>query len=349
MQCLNAHFYRSNTYLDLLISVGIFLLSLVIFIAIKRILLSRLKKYAVKTPTKIDDELVTIFDKYLMPIILMGVFYFSFARIDLSELTTKWIDRVSILLITFIATKALIRGIVFSILTSIAKKSEHLEHEVQYSGFMALLKTIIWSLSIIFILDNLGFKISTMVAGLGIGGIAIALAAQAFLGDLFNYFVIIFDEPFKVGDFIIFGEHMGKVESVGIKTSRVRCLGGEQIIVSNTSLMSCEIRNFQKMEERRIVFTLGVVYETTHENLEIIPSLIQNVISEQHPKIRFDRCNFAKFGDFSLIFETVYYVLSGDYNEYMRINELINLGIHKEFSSRCIVFAFPTTTIHLAK
>jgi small-conductance mechanosensitive channel len=197
-------------------------------------------------------------------------------------------------------------------------------------------------------MDNLGFNISAVIAGLGIGGIAIALAAQAILGDLFSYFVIFFDRPFEVGDFIVVGDKTGTVEYTGIKTTRIRALSGEQLVFSNTDLTNSRIHNFKKMQERRVVFKLGVVYQTPTAQLEEIPKIVRAII-EKHTDVRFDRGHFASYSDFSLNFEFVYFVFGAEYVKYMDTQQSINLEIYKEFEKRKIEFAYPTQTLYLNK
>ncbi|PIX14798.1 MAG: mechanosensitive ion channel protein MscS, partial [Elusimicrobia bacterium CG_4_8_14_3_um_filter_50_9] len=197
-------------------------------------------------------------------------------------------------------------------------------------------------------LDNIGIKISAVIAGLGIGGIAIALAAQAVLGDLFSYFSIFFDRPFEVGDFIIIGEFMGTVEYIGMKTTRIRSLGGEQMIFSNSDLTNSRVKNYKRMTQRRVVFKLGVTYQTSVEKLKIIPDIVKKAVEDAGNTV-FDRSHFLSFGDFSLNFESVYYVKSGDYNQYMDAQQKINLALKKEFEERMIDFAYPTQLVYISK
>ena len=199
-----------------------------------------------------------------------------------------------------------------------------------------------------FFLDNMGFEISAVIAGLGIGGIAVALAAQTILKDLFSYFSILFDRPFEIGDFIIIGEYLGTIEHIGIKTTRIRSLGGEQVILSNTDLTSSRVRNYKRMDKRRVLFKLGVTYQTSLEQLKAIPGIIKNAIENVEDTI-FDRAHFFSYGDFSLVFEVVYYVKSRDYNKYMDIQQEINFAINEEFKNRDIEFAYPTQTLYLNK
>jgi small-conductance mechanosensitive channel len=207
-------------------------------------------------------------------------------------------------------------------------------------------RAVLWSMALLMILDNLGFDITTLVASLGIGGIAIALAVQNVLGDLFASLSIALDKPFVVGDFIIVGDLLGTVEHVGLKTTRVRSLSGEQLVFSNTDLLSSRIRNFKRMFERRIVFSFGVLYSTPRQALAEIPKVVRQIIETQE-KARFDRAHFSAFGDSSLNFEVVYYVLDPDYNLYMDIQQAINLALIDHFTEMSVEFAFPTRTLHI--
>ena len=223
--------------------------------------------------------------------------------------------------------------------------------ESEISNAIALIRffarAAIWSLAALMILGNLGIDVTALVAGLGIGGIAIALAAQNILGDLFASLSIVLDKPFVVGDFIIFGDDMGTVERIGVKTTRLKSLSGEQLVVPNNDLLSTRVRNMRRMRERRVVFRVGIVYETPHEKLARVAGLLREIV-ESEARVRFDRAHFASFGDFSLNFEVVYYVLGRDYNEYMDIQQSINLKVFKTFEDEGLEFAYPTRTVIVA-
>jgi len=209
-------------------------------------------------------------------------------------------------------------------------------------------KIILWSIIVLLVLDNLGVNITALVAGLGVGGIAVALAVQTILGDLFASLSIVLDKPFVVGDFLIVDDLLGSVEYVGLKTTRLRSLSGEQLIFSNSDLLKSRIRNYGRMYERRVVFNIGVTYQTPRDKLIKIPQIIREAV-EQQVKTRFDRSHFKEYGDFALIFESVYYVLGPDYNEYMDIQQAINLHIHEGFEQDGIEFAYPTQTLFVQK
>ena len=204
----------------------------------------------------------------------------------------------------------------------------------------------VWTVAVLVALDNAGIDITALITGLGIGGVAVALATQNILGDLFASLSIVLDKPFVVGDFIRTGDQMGVVEHIGLKTTRVRSLSGEQLIFSNADLLQSRLHNYKRMEERRVLFRFGVVYQTSAELLERIPVIVREIV-EQAGDVRFDRAHFASFGDSSYDFEVVYYVLSPDYNKYMDIHQLINLRIVRAFAQHAIEFAYPTRTLYM--
>ena len=213
-------------------------------------------------------------------------------------------------------------------------------------GLSYVLRLAVWSVVVLLMLDNLGFDVSALVAGLGIGGIAVALAVQSVLGDLLASLSIALDKPFVVGDFVIVDEYLGTVSQVGLKTTRLTSLGGEQLIFSNSDLLSSRIRNYKRMQERRVLFTFGVLYQTSPEQLESIPPMVREIV-EATESTRFDRVHFKAFGASSFDFEVVYYVLAADYNLYMDCQQVINLAITRRFAEHGIGFAYPTRTLHV--
>lgn len=215
-------------------------------------------------------------------------------------------------------------------------------------GFVSRL--VLWSVVLLLALDNLGLKVTALLAGLGVGGIAVALAVQNILGDLFSSFSILLDRPFEHGDFIVVGDLMGTVEQIGLKTTRVRSLFGEEIVFSNSDLLSSRIRNFKRMKERRVVFRLGVTYGTPVAKLEALPALLRGAVeSSGADRVRFDRAHFQEYGDYSLLFEVVYYVLSADYNQHMDLRQAINLEIYRRFEKEGLEFAFPTQSLLVSR
>jgi len=209
-------------------------------------------------------------------------------------------------------------------------------------GFIG--RVAVWALMLLLVLDHLGFDITALVTGLGIGGIAIALALQNILGDLFASLSIALDKPFVVGDFVVSDGWRGNIERVGVKTTHIRSLDGEQIVISNAELLKLRIHNYKRMFERRILFTFGVIYQTPADKLERIPGIVREIIEAQ-PKTRFDRAHFQKYGDFSLDFEVVYFVLDPAYGVYMDTQQQINFELFRRFAGEGIDFAYPTRTL----
>lgn len=211
-------------------------------------------------------------------------------------------------------------------------------------GFGA--RALLWAIVLLLALDQLGFNITALVAGLGIGGAALALAVQNILGDLFASLSIVLDKPFVVGDFIVVDSLRGTVEHVGLKTTRVRSLDGELLVFSNADLLRSRIRNYKRMVERRVECTLGITYDTPAEKLRRIPDWLREIVESQ-PKARLERAHFKLYGDSGLVIEYVYHVLGPDYNLYMDTQQAINLAIHERFAREQIRFAYPTRTLYL--
>jgi len=337
-----------NRILDYLICLSAFIIGIIIIRIFKSILLNRLKAWAKETDTTIDDFLIHAIEKKLLPLLYFGAFYLSIQGLTLNPALEKGINVLGLILLTIFGVRFLLAIIVYGLETYWVKKEKDIAKKQYLKGIFIAIKVIVWSLAIIILLDNLGIKITALVAGLGIGGIAIALAAQAILGDIFSYFTIFFDRPFEIGDFIITGDYLGTVEHVGIKTTRVRSLGGEQLVFSNTDLTNSRVRNYKRMDKRRVVFKLGVTYQTNLQQLKEILVIITNIIKSINDTV-FDRVHFFSYGDFSLIFEVVYYVIGSDYNKYMDIQQEINFKIKEEFEKRGIEFAYPTQTLYLDK
>ncbi len=215
------------------------------------------------------------------------------------------------------------------------------------TGLRWLVLSVAYALILLLALQNMGVDVTSLIAGLGIGGIAVALALQNILGDLFGSLTIALDKPFVVGDFIVVGSEMGTVEHIGLKTTRVRSLSGEQLVFGNADLLSSRIRNYKRMSERRVVLGFGVVYATTPETLERINAIVRSTIEAQ-PSVRFDRCHLHRFGASSMDYEAVYYINSPDYNAHMDAQQAVHMAIARAFRAESIEFAFPTQTLYLA-
>jgi len=214
------------------------------------------------------------------------------------------------------------------------------EKSRELRGIMLAVNLVLWSLGFVFFLYNQGYNVTAVLTGLGIGGLAIALASQTFLVDIFNYFVIFFDKPFEIGDFIAVDDKKGTVEYVGLKTTRLTSLSGEQIILTNGDIAKARVHNYKRMKNRTVVFTLKVAKNTSAEQLKLIPPLVGEIIKCQRDT-RFDHAAFMAFGDYSFDFEVVYVIKSPDDTLFIEINQCVNLSIVEAFQKNNIRLAEP--------
>ena len=333
-QLKNLTLWGNNGYAYLK-AVIIFIGLLILLKVFREIILAKLKKIAEKTKTDFDDVLIDIFKTIKPPFYLLASLYISIKTLVIPNIAVKVIN------ILFIIT------VIYEIIHALEKMVDYLfkmqgkENDSIARTIKLIIKICIWGFGIMLALGNLGVNISSLIAGLGIGGIAVALALQNILKDIFSSFSILIDKPFEIGDFIIVDKDMGTVEKIGIKTTRIRALDGQQLIIANSELTDARVQNFKRLEKRRALFNLGIVYETKKEKLEKIPTLIKNIVESQK-LTEFDRCHFKSFGDFNLNFETSYYVNTQDYKEYLDIVEKINLAIVDLFKKEEIEFAYPT-------
>jgi len=337
-----------NTVTQYIIASLILITILVISKLVIRNVLGRLRALAEKTETTIDDFIIAVLEKIFLPFLYLSALYISARTLTLHPQASKAINIFEMTVIVYSAGRFAMAAMDYGFGVYCAKRQLDKGFERSLHGLLKVTKIFVWAIIAVFYLDNMGFKISTIIAGLGIGGIAVALAAQALLKDFFSYFSIVLDRPFKVGDFIVVGDCTGTVEHVGIKTTRIRSLSGEQIILSNTDLTDSRVHNYEAMERRRVLFRLGVAYETSTQQLKDIPQVIGGII-KRVPGTHFDRAHFFSYGDFSLDCEIVYYVNGADYNKYMDIQQSINLAIKEEFEKRNIKFAYPTQTLYINK
>lgn len=342
--------YFQNRVIDYIIAISFFILLVISIQIIKSIILKLLKAWAKKTTTTVDDKFVKVFEQKIKPflnLIYFGAFYISIKRLTMDSQIERFFNIFVIVLLTFFGIRFLLSITIYGLETYWVKKEKDKAKKQALKGIITIIKIIVWSIFLIILLDNLGIKISALVAGLGIGGIAIALAAQTVLGDLFSYFIIFFDRPFEIGDFIVVGDYRGTVANIGLKTTRLNSLGGEQLIFSNQDLTNSRISNYKRMERRRVVFQFGVIYQTTLAQLKKIPGIVEEIIT-QISEATFDRAHFASYADFSLNYEVAYYVYNRDYKKYMDIQQEINFQLKEAFEKQGIEFAYPTQTVFLA-
>ena len=318
-----------------------------ILIFAHRIVLRRVRHISVRTENIIDDVLATLLGRTKLYFLVALALYISVGAITLSDQVTNYISRIAFL---FLLVQVVFWG--NAAITDWVRlyKEQKLEKDpaavtsMQAVGFIARL--LLYTAIFLVALDNFGIDVTTLIAGLGIGGIAVALALQNILGDLFASLTIVLDKPFEVGDFLIVGDTLGSVEKVGLKTTRLRSLSGEQIVVANGDLLGSRIRNYKRMDERRILFSFGVAYDTPSAQLERIPEMAQHII-EAREHTRFDRAHFKGFGDSTLDFEVVYYMQTPEYITFMDVQQAINLALVRRFEEEKIEFAFPTRTVYL--
>jgi len=341
--------YYGNTVLDWLTALGVVVATVLLLYLAKRIILVRLTAWSKKTETRLDDFAVDILAGTRFLFLLIIAFYFGSQYLELPPKPARFITHFAVIAMLVQAALWGNRGIALW-LGDYLKRHKDTDAAsattVSVLGFIA--RVALWAVLLLMILDNLGFNITTLVASLGIGGIAVALAVQNILGDIFASLSIAMDKPFVIGDFIIVGDQLGTVEYIGLKTTRIRSLSGEQIVFSNNDLLNSRIRNFKRMYERRVLFGFGVVYQTSHEQLKKIPVMVREII-ESLENTRFDRAHFKEYGDSSLDFEVVYYVRSPDYNVYMDIHQAVLLALFRRLHERGIEFAYPTRTLHISQ
>lgn len=339
--------YFGNTVQEWIFSLGVVLLGAAVLQIVKRGLVSRVTKFAEKTATELDDLFADLLKRTRFFFLIALSLYIGSFFLRLSVQSERILQSVVIAatlvqcalwgntIISFWLSRTLQRRV---------QKDASIATTLSTLGFISRL--MLWTIILLLALDNFGINITALVAGLGIGGIAVALALQNILGDLFASLSIVLDKPFVIGDFIIIDEYMGTVEYIGLKTTRIRSLSGEQIVFSNSDLLKSRIRNYKRMFERRVVFTIGVTHQTPYDKVSQIPTLIREII-ESHSLTRFDRAHFKEYGDVALLYEAVYFVESPDYNAYMDIQQSINLALFKRFEELKIDFAHPMQTVIL--
>lgn len=341
--------YLGNSLLKWVIALPVAVAIYVALSVLRRMVGIRLKSFADRTTTDLDDFVADLVQVRTKKILFFALAIYGASLVLVLPPDVQKIILGAVFVLLFLQVGLWGNGIISFLVTRRAAKDgeEGLNLEA-YSVITWLAKAALWTIVVLLALNNLGIEITALVAGLGISGIAVALAVQNILGDLFASLSIVMDRPFVIGDFIIVGDQMGTVEHVGLKTTRVLSLSGEQIVFSNTDLLGSRIRNFRRMNERRVLFTLGMTYQTPADKLERIPGMIREIIEVQK-QVRFDRAHFSNFGDFSLNFEIVYWVLDRDYALYMGIQQEINLALYRKFEEEGIEFAYPTQTLFIEK
>jgi len=338
----------NNSLNEWALAFGICIAVCTVLYVCKNLLLRRLSSVAAASATSLDDLAVKILSATNSAfILLMGVYAGSqFLTLSDRGATLVWHVAITALLLQVARWgDAGVRGWLHHYRTRRSAHDAASTTSTAALGFVA--RSALWLIIMLMILDNFGVNITTLIASLGIGGIAVALAVQNILGDLFSSLSIVLDKPFVVGDFIIVDDVVGTVEYVGLKTTRIRSLGGEQIVFSNSDLLKSRIRNYKHMQTRRVVFGIRVPYEITRQQLLDIPKILREVVEAQQ-QVTFDRAHFKSYGTSSLEFEIVYIVNTPDYGVYMDIQQAINVALFERFDSEGIAFAYPAQTVRLA-
>ena len=336
-----------NTLTRWAIAASIFLAFIGFLLLLKRIVLVKLITLAKRTQSFWDDALLLALAKTRLGLLLPLSLYLAAHSLTLPVKGHSVLRGLAV--VTLLLQVGLWGNQLIALWLANREKSRDNQDAANQSvmiGLVFLFRMIVWALVVLLILDNLGVNITTLAASLGIGGIAVALAAQNILGDLFASLSIVFDKPFLVGDFIVVDDKMGSVERIGIKTTRLRALGGEQIIFSNADLLRSRIHNQKRLNERRVQFEIGVTYETPRPKIQEIPTILREAISRQ-AELRFDRAHLIKLGDSALVYQAVFYVLCADFNLYLDAQQAVYLEIFARFEQEGIAFAYPTQTLLL--
>ncbi|HKO54132.1 MAG TPA: mechanosensitive ion channel family protein [Polyangiaceae bacterium] len=317
-----------------------------LLIVTRGLVMKRARAWSERSPSRIDDFFVSLLASVRSLFFVAIGLWVAAEYVHISANVQRSV-RTILTLLALVQVGLSLQAAVRALSRDWAGSTDAGETKMAASASAFLASLAIWAVLIVSGLSVLGFEISALLAGLGVGGVAAALAVQNILGDVFASLSIYFDRPFQIGDFIITGDEMGTVERIGLRTTRVRSLGGEEIVFANGDLTKSRIRNYKRMAERRVVFGFGVEYGTSLENLKTIPGLVRAIVGAC-PNLRHDRAHFKEYGDFALNFEVVYYVLSPDYNTYMDHQQAINLALFREFGERGIDFAFPTQKVLLS-
>jgi len=342
--------YFGNTLLQWSSSLGVVLLTLLAFQIVKTVGIRRLRKLAEKTATNFDEFIMELIASTKFPLlVLLSIFAGSF-MIGMPDSMRGYLRIVAITSFLLQATLWGNRLIDYALNRFTQERLDAQDPaSTTAAGFVSTLARIVFiSLMTLVGLATVGFDIDALVAGLGIGGIAIALAINGILQDLFGSLTIALDKPFVIGDSITIGDFSGTVENVGLKSTRLRSNTGEQLIMSNSDLLSSRLRNYKRMVERRGTMNLGVTYDTPADKLEAIPEMIREIIDSEE-LARPNRVHFASFGDFALNFVVVYWVLTPEYTDFMDTTQSINLKVVRRFEEEGIEMAFPTQTIYVNK
>ncbi|MFH0961311.1 MAG: mechanosensitive ion channel family protein [archaeon] len=335
-----------NSVQQYLISLGVFTGGIVGLWIFKNVVIKYLEKLAEKTETDFDDAIIAAVKAFGLVPLAFFAFRFATAFLAVPNGFASFLDKATIVIAIFYSVGS-IAVLLDYLLRKMGEKRGPAD-ESSLSVMRGMVKIVLWLVAGLSIISFLGFNISALLTGLGIGGIAIAFALQHIFTDIFASFSIYFDKPFQVGDFIVVGTDKGTVRKIGIKTTRVTTLEGDELVVSNQELTSTRVRNYKKMEKRKVIFNIGVSCQTKKERLERIPSIIESIVKSVKDA-SFERCHFISFAESSLLFEAVYNISNGDILAFREIHQKIGFAIKEAFEREGIEIAYPTHTVFLKK
>jgi len=305
-----------------------------------------MSKVIKRTKIEWDDVILNFFASFGFVFRLALSIYVSLSVLDIKSIFTQVITAIIVIVMALNSVKSL-KSLFRYFMKKNIGKALHLDQTTQ-NLFVNMFGVLLWIIATILVLQNLGVDVSALLGGLGIFGLAVAFSLQTILEDIFAFFTIHSDRPFSPGDFIVTGSEKGTIKKIGLKSTRLETLSGEELVINNRNLINSYIHNYKKMEERRIVFKLGVSYETTPEQLVWIKKFIFDLIdATDHARV--DRVHFSEFGDSALLFEISYYITTSDYVVKMDAQEKINIEILKAFSEKGIEIAYPTQTLYIKK
>jgi len=343
---LNQTFW-GNTVQDWLIALAVAAAVQVTVYVVLRFALARLTVFAARTASDVDDLIAELLEKTKFLVVALVSIWAGSLYLELPETADEVLGHILVIGVILQAAYWANGLITYGLRHYRRTQLDDDPGMVTALGAIGFIVRVgVLSVFLLMALANLGIEIGPLIASLGVGGLAVALALQTVLGDLFASLSIVFDKPFEVGDFIRVGDYMGTVEHVGLKTSRVRALSGEQLVFNNSDLLGARVQNYKRLEERRISFQIGVTYDTPRERLEEIPGMIREMI-ESKDQTRFERCHLMTFGDSALIFDIVFYMLVPDYAVYADVQHAVNLELIAAFEEKGIEFAYPTQTLYV--
>jgi small-conductance mechanosensitive channel len=338
--------WEGNSVQEYAIVLGQMIIVWILFRLFRKFILSVFKRTASKSESEADDAIVVAAEKFVIPYIYFLINYGIIQQLNFTEHADHILKVAMAVITAYFFIRFVNHSIYLWVLLYMQRKDEPKERVNHLSGILIVIKVLVWISGILILFENLGYNITTIITGLGIGGIAIALAAQNILTDVFSYFVIFFDKPFEIGDVISVNNITGTVEHIGIKTSHIRSVSGEQLIMPNTELVKSTIKNIKRLERRGVSFKLNLRYDTSEEKLKAIPQMIEQIVNKQE-HAALERCHLIALGDFSVVFETLYFIDSSDYKLYLDIQQKIFVEIMDAFIKKGIDFAFPGQTFIL--